>query len=136
MKGRYLHASDYHNMHQSLSAPLSHTQPLFAVHCEMLINPENVETLSAGNTSIFNSVHSMDLKFVHVDHMYVLEIFQRFGSEIFALLAIISKFSRLIKMVPFLGAIVHQILFHDRNISHKSSANSEISNIIISNTMI
>ncbi|EFO26708.1 helix-loop-helix DNA-binding domain-containing protein [Loa loa] len=69
MAGRYLHASDYYNTHQSLSAPLSHIQPLFAAYCEMLINPENVETLSAGNTSIFSTVHSMDLKFVHVDHM-------------------------------------------------------------------
>ncbi|VIO99049.1 Helix-loop-helix DNA-binding domain containing protein [Brugia malayi] len=69
MEGRYLHTSDYYTTHQSLSAPLSHIQPLFAAYCEMLINPENVETLSAGNTSIFCTIHSMDLKFVHVDHM-------------------------------------------------------------------
>ncbi|VBB26745.1 unnamed protein product [Acanthocheilonema viteae] len=71
MEGRYLHASDYYNTHQSLPASLFHTQPLFAVYCEMLINPENVEMLSAGNTSIFSTVHSMDLKFVHIDHMTV-----------------------------------------------------------------
>ncbi|VDM98583.1 unnamed protein product [Onchocerca ochengi] len=69
--GRYLHTSDYYHIHQSLSAPLSHIQPLFAAYCQMLINPENVETLSVGNTSIFNTVHTMDLKFLHIDHMTV-----------------------------------------------------------------
>ncbi|KAM3716427.1 PAS domain-containing protein [Dirofilaria immitis] len=71
IEGRYLHSCEYYNMHQSLSSPLSHIQPLFAAYCEMLINPENVEMLSAGNTSIFNTIHSMDLKFVHIDHMTV-----------------------------------------------------------------
>lgn len=74
MEGRYLHASDYYNTHQS-SASLSHIQPLFAVYCEMLINPENVEILSTGNTSIFSTVHSMDLKFLHIDHMYVINFY-------------------------------------------------------------
>lgn len=72
MEGRYLHASDYYNTHHQLSAFLSHIQPLFAAYCEMLINPENVEMLSAGNTSIFSTVHSADLKFMHIDHMYIL----------------------------------------------------------------
>ncbi|CAG9531004.1 unnamed protein product [Cercopithifilaria johnstoni] len=71
MEGRYLHANDYYNTNQSLLPSLSHIQPLFAAYCEMLINPENVEMLSAGNTSIFSTVHSMDLKFVHIDHMTV-----------------------------------------------------------------
>uniref|UniRef100_A0A0R3RVT9 BHLH domain-containing protein n=1 Tax=Elaeophora elaphi TaxID=1147741 RepID=A0A0R3RVT9_9BILA len=69
IEGRYLHATDYYNIHQSISPSFSHIQPLFAAYCEMLINPENVEMLSAGNTSIFSTVHSMDLKFVHIDHL-------------------------------------------------------------------
>ncbi|VDK87122.1 unnamed protein product [Litomosoides sigmodontis] len=69
VEGRYLHASDYYNTHHQLSTFLSHFQPLFAAYCEMLINPENVEMLSAGNTSIFSTVHSADLKFMHIDQM-------------------------------------------------------------------
>uniref|UniRef100_A0A915PVH1 BHLH domain-containing protein n=1 Tax=Setaria digitata TaxID=48799 RepID=A0A915PVH1_9BILA len=70
IEGRYLHASDYYHIYQSLSSA-SHIQPLFAAYCEMLINPENVDTLSTGNTSTFCTVHSMDLKFLHVDHIAV-----------------------------------------------------------------
>ncbi|VDN18342.1 unnamed protein product [Gongylonema pulchrum] len=69
MEGRYVHASEYYQTYQSLSPLSPSIQPLFAAYCQMLINPENAETFSAGNTSMFTTVHSMDLKFIYIDQM-------------------------------------------------------------------
>ncbi|VDN05483.1 unnamed protein product [Thelazia callipaeda] len=69
MKGRYVHASEYYQTYQTLSTASLQIQPLFAAFCEMLINPENAEMLSIGNTAVFSTVHSMDLTFLHIDCM-------------------------------------------------------------------
>ncbi|KAK6028484.1 hypothetical protein OSTOST_05468, partial [Ostertagia ostertagi] len=45
------------------------TQPIFAAYCQPVINPENAETLSMGNTDVFSSQHFLDMTFKEVDHM-------------------------------------------------------------------
>ncbi|EPB67267.1 hypothetical protein ANCCEY_13642 [Ancylostoma ceylanicum] len=44
-------------------------QPIFAAYCQPVINPENAETLSSGNTDVFTSQHYLDMTFKEVDHM-------------------------------------------------------------------
>uniref|UniRef100_A0A158PB32 PAS domain-containing protein n=1 Tax=Angiostrongylus cantonensis TaxID=6313 RepID=A0A158PB32_ANGCA len=45
-------------------------QPIFAAYCQPVINPENAEALSVGNTDVFSSQHYLDMTFKEVDHMY------------------------------------------------------------------
>uniref|UniRef100_A0A0M3IPD3 BHLH domain-containing protein n=1 Tax=Ascaris lumbricoides TaxID=6252 RepID=A0A0M3IPD3_ASCLU len=69
VQGRYLHPAEYYQACMSLSSPSSLVQPVFAAYCQPLINPENAEMLSAGNTSMFRSLHLMDMKFLYLDEM-------------------------------------------------------------------
>uniref|UniRef100_A0A0N5AUF8 Neuronal PAS domain-containing protein 4 n=1 Tax=Syphacia muris TaxID=451379 RepID=A0A0N5AUF8_9BILA len=67
IEGRYLHPAEYYQAYMSVSSPSTFIQPIFAAYCQPLINPENAEVLSSGNTSIFRSVHLMDMKFLYLD---------------------------------------------------------------------
>ena len=69
VEGRYLHPVEYYQALNAIPTPTAPIQPIFAAFCRPLINPENAETLSTGNTSIFRSIHFMDMKFLHLDEM-------------------------------------------------------------------
>ena len=71
VEGRYLHPLEYYRALVSITAPSLVIHPVFAAYCQPLVTPENAEFLSAGNTNTFRSVHSMDMKCIHVDHMLV-----------------------------------------------------------------
>uniref|UniRef100_A0A0M3IQB1 PAS domain-containing protein n=1 Tax=Ascaris lumbricoides TaxID=6252 RepID=A0A0M3IQB1_ASCLU len=74
VQGRYLHPAEYYQACMSLSSPSSLVQPVFAAYCQPLINPENAEVLSAGNTSMFRSLHLMDMKFLYLDEIGVYHL--------------------------------------------------------------
>ncbi|KHN76520.1 Neuronal PAS domain-containing protein 4 [Toxocara canis] len=74
VQGRYLHPAEYYQAYLSVSSPSSFVQPIFAAYCQPLINPENAEVLSAGNTSMFRSLHLMDMKFLHLDGIGVYHL--------------------------------------------------------------
>ncbi|VDL71123.1 unnamed protein product [Nippostrongylus brasiliensis] len=44
-------------------------EPIFAAYCQPVINPENAETLSIGNTDVFSSQHFLDMSFKEADNM-------------------------------------------------------------------
>lgn len=69
VEGRYLHPAEYYQAINAVATPSTSIQPIFAAFCQPLINPENAESLATGNTSMFRSVHTMDMKFVHLDDM-------------------------------------------------------------------
>ena len=69
VEGRYLHPAEYYQALNSVPNPTAPLQPIFAAFCRPLINPENAETLATGNTSMFRSIHLMDMKFIHLDEM-------------------------------------------------------------------
>ncbi|KAH7720512.1 Protein CKY-1 a [Aphelenchoides avenae] len=69
VEGRYIHSAEYYH---AVNEPLddgtnSNIQPIFAAFCRPLINPENAENFITGNTSMFQSVHQMDMKFTRID---------------------------------------------------------------------
>ncbi|EYB95143.1 hypothetical protein Y032_0163g3479 [Ancylostoma ceylanicum] len=66
LQGRYIHPAEYF---QSLANTPDAAQPIFAAYCQPVINPENAETLSSGNTDVFTSQHYLDMTFKEVDHM-------------------------------------------------------------------
>ncbi|VDD91494.1 unnamed protein product [Enterobius vermicularis] len=74
IEGRYLHPAEYYQAYMSVSSPSTFIQPVFAAYCQPLINPENAEVLSSGNTSIFRSLHLMDMKFLHIDDIGVFHL--------------------------------------------------------------
>ncbi|WKY14066.1 hypothetical protein Q1695_004696 [Nippostrongylus brasiliensis] len=45
-------------------------EPIFAAYCQPVINPENAETLSIGNTDVFSSQHFLDMSFKEADNMF------------------------------------------------------------------
>uniref|UniRef100_A0A914V572 PAS domain-containing protein n=1 Tax=Plectus sambesii TaxID=2011161 RepID=A0A914V572_9BILA len=67
IEGRYLHPAEYYQALLTLTNPAVFIHPVFAGYCQPLINPENAEVLSSGNTSMFRSLHLMDMQFVHLD---------------------------------------------------------------------
>uniref|UniRef100_A0AC35GGH1 PAS domain-containing protein n=1 Tax=Panagrolaimus sp. PS1159 TaxID=55785 RepID=A0AC35GGH1_9BILA len=69
VEGRYLHPIEYYQTLNSIPNPTAPIQPIFAAFCRPLINPENAETLSTGNTSMFRSIHFLDMKFLHLDEI-------------------------------------------------------------------
>ncbi|KAE9548169.1 hypothetical protein FO519_008622 [Halicephalobus sp. NKZ332] len=69
VEGRYLHPAEYYQALNAVPNPTAPVQPIFAAFCRPLINPENAETLATGNTSMFRSIHLMDMKFIHIDEI-------------------------------------------------------------------
>lgn len=69
IEGRYMHPAEYYQALLTLTNPAVFIHPVFAAYCQPLINPENAEVLSSGNTSMFRSLHFMDMQFVHLDDM-------------------------------------------------------------------
>uniref|UniRef100_A0A914CTG9 PAS domain-containing protein n=1 Tax=Acrobeloides nanus TaxID=290746 RepID=A0A914CTG9_9BILA len=67
VEGRYLHPSEYYQAVNAIATPSTSIQPIFAAYCQPLINPENADSIATGNTSMFRSVHLMDMKFLHLD---------------------------------------------------------------------
>lgn len=48
--------------------PLSSTEvPVFVAHCQPIIMPETRECIAQGNCLVYSSVHSIDLKYIHLD---------------------------------------------------------------------
>lgn len=66
IQGRYVQPSDYF---PGLAPGPSSLQPVFAAFCQPLLNPENAESLSNGNTTVFTSHHFMDMRFKEADAM-------------------------------------------------------------------
>ncbi|XGW06398.1 hypothetical protein V3C99_016590 [Haemonchus contortus] len=66
LQGRYIHPTEYF---QAIAGTPEAIQPVFAAYCQPVINPENAETLSMGNTDVFSSQHFLDMTFKEVDHM-------------------------------------------------------------------
>ncbi|CAJ0582242.1 unnamed protein product, partial [Mesorhabditis spiculigera] len=66
--GRYVHPSEYYSANQERSTNI---QPIFAAFCQPLLNPENAELLSTGNTDAFSSQHFLDMRFRDMDNMFI-----------------------------------------------------------------
>lgn len=48
--------------------PLSSSEiPVFIAHCSPLVMPETRECVAQGNCLVYSSMHSIDLKYVHLD---------------------------------------------------------------------
>lgn len=50
----------------------SRNEPVFLATCSPVAMPETREAVVQGSTTVFTAIHSMDMKFMHVDKMYVL----------------------------------------------------------------
>uniref|UniRef100_A0A915JCD8 PAS domain-containing protein n=1 Tax=Romanomermis culicivorax TaxID=13658 RepID=A0A915JCD8_ROMCU len=64
--GHYLHPIEYCNL---VITQNNIVNPVFAAYCCPLITPENAEILAPGNTNVFCSWHSLDLKFLDADEL-------------------------------------------------------------------
>lgn len=49
----------------------SRNEPVFLATCSPVAMPETREAVVQGSTTVFTAIHSMDMKFIHVDKMYV-----------------------------------------------------------------
>lgn len=58
----------------------SRNEPVFLATCSPVAMPETREAVVQGSTTVFTAIHSMDMKFIHVDKMYVNTPFLRPGS--------------------------------------------------------
>lgn len=48
--------------------PLSSSEtPVFIAHCSPVVMPETRECVAQGNSEVYTSMHSIDLKYVHLD---------------------------------------------------------------------
>lgn len=48
--------------------PLSSSEvPVFIAHCSPLVMPETRECVAQGNCLVYSSMHSVDMKYVHLD---------------------------------------------------------------------
>lgn len=47
----------------------SRNEPVFLATCTPVAMPETRECVVQGSTSVFTSIHSMDMKFVHIDRV-------------------------------------------------------------------
>ncbi|VDP34885.1 unnamed protein product [Heligmosomoides polygyrus] len=66
LQGRYIQPAEYF---QAVANTPEAAQPIFAAYCQPVINPENAEALSMGNTDVFSSQHFLDMTFKEADHM-------------------------------------------------------------------
>jgi hypothetical protein len=49
----------------------SRNEPVFLATCTPVAMPETRECVVQGSTSVFTTIHSMDMKFIHIDRKYV-----------------------------------------------------------------
>ncbi|CAI4223621.1 unnamed protein product [Auanema sp. JU1783] len=71
LQGRYIHPAEYYHSSNKNDTSLNQMQPIFAAYCHPLINPENAEALSNGNTTVFSTQHFLDMTFKEVDNMFL-----------------------------------------------------------------
>ncbi|TKR87441.1 hypothetical protein L596_011839 [Steinernema carpocapsae] len=67
--GRYVHTAEYYQAVNAVNGPANAVEPIFAAYCQPLINPENAHNQLKGNTSVFQSRHHMDMRFIDMDHV-------------------------------------------------------------------
>uniref|UniRef100_A0A1I7V1N2 PAS domain-containing protein n=3 Tax=Caenorhabditis tropicalis TaxID=1561998 RepID=A0A1I7V1N2_9PELO len=68
-QGRYIQPAEFYQQLNSQSSQPDCDQPVFSAYCQPLINPENAEGMSTGNTHVFCTQHFLDMKFKDSDLM-------------------------------------------------------------------
>ncbi|CAI2354878.1 unnamed protein product [Caenorhabditis sp. 36 PRJEB53466] len=68
-QGRYIQPAEFYQQLNSQTSQPDCDQPVFSAYCQPLINPENAEGMSTGNTHVFCTQHFLDMKFKEADAM-------------------------------------------------------------------
>nr|AAK52514.1 putative transcription factor C15C8.2 [Caenorhabditis elegans] len=68
-QGRYIQPAEFYQQLNAQNSQPDCDQPVFSAYCQPLINPENAEGMSTGNTHVFSTQHYLDMKFKEADTM-------------------------------------------------------------------
>lgn len=97
----------------------SRNEPVFLATCTPVAMPETRECVVQGATNVFTTIHSMDMKFVHVDRKWVFWFFC--SNRIIRALHSSSRFEGLLNCFSSVLKLCPHCLYNLQRTSHNSS---------------